>query len=466
MATSVAVRAGVADGVAGRAARRSANHRRRSAVAPVLASRTRRAVGGGHGMRHPLHSHVSRLCVAASSDNGNGAAPSVASPAPGAALSPAQREGLIFTTGVSGSWDEASVGNPVVRYSSVEGQSQWCMWYAGATSESPALGSVAPVAGSIGVAMSDDGVTWTRGFGAITGAREQEKRDADVGKIMEQNEDWWWMDTCHLAASDVQVMGDSDAGAGVFWMFYSGADWEAVEVPDGLSGSIDEKEVEGLRMRPGLALSQDGKNFARIEGDHHSGALFDVGEKGEWDELFIGHPQVLTVRPKDMRMYYHSYDAAADCYKVGLAVSTNGFRWEKKGVIFEGGQGDFDARGAAARHVVRNRDGDFVMFYEAVAKDDTRSIGMAISKNGLDKWTAVGGPVLAPSGVAGAWDGGSVGTPRAVPMADSWRLYYAGRAEGEAAWTGIGMALSEEGGAKVSGMAASFRRRKDTGATA
>mmetsp|Transcript_4577 Transcript_4577/g.11375 ORF Transcript_4577/g.11375 Transcript_4577/m.11375 type:complete len:92 (-) Transcript_4577:166-441(-) len=91
---------------------------------------------------------------------------------------------------------------------------------------------------------------------------------------------------------------------------------------------------------------------------------------------------------------------------------------------------------------------------------------MAISKNGLDKWTAVGGPVLAPSGVAGAWDGGSVGTPRAVPMADSWRLYYAGRAEGEAAWTGIGMALSEEGGAKVSGMAASFRRRKDTGATA
>eukprot|EP00983_Pelagomonas_calceolata_P071902 1151445-Pelagomonas_calceolata.AAC.8 len=38
-------------------------------------------------------------------------------------------------------------------------------------------------------------------------------------------------------------------------------------------------------------MAQDGRNWARIEGDHHTGALFDVGEEGEWDELFIGHPQ-------------------------------------------------------------------------------------------------------------------------------------------------------------------------------
>jgi hypothetical protein len=42
----------------------------------------------------------------------------------------------------------------------------------------------------------------------------------------------------------------------------------------------------------GLAMSQDGRNWARIEGDHHSGALFDVGAPGEWDELFVGQPQV------------------------------------------------------------------------------------------------------------------------------------------------------------------------------
>ena len=49
---------------------------------------------------------------------------------------------------------------------------------------------------------------------------------------------------------------------------------------------------EGLRLRPGLAMSQDGRNWARIEADHHSGALFDVGKPGEWDAAFIGTPQV------------------------------------------------------------------------------------------------------------------------------------------------------------------------------
>lgn len=39
-------------------------------------------------------------------------------------------------------------------------------------------------------------------------------------------------------------------------------------------------------------MSQDGRNWARIEAEHHTGALFDVGAPGEWDELFIGAPQV------------------------------------------------------------------------------------------------------------------------------------------------------------------------------
>ncbi len=89
------------------------------------------------------------------------------------------------------------------------------------------------------------------------------------------------------------------------------------QVPEGLPGaahvlssstssasSVDEAaasapppgEVEGLRMRPGLAMSQDARNWARIEGDHHTGALFDVGQPGEWDELFIGSPQVRSGR--------------------------------------------------------------------------------------------------------------------------------------------------------------------------
>ena len=39
-------------------------------------------------------------------------------------------------------------------------------------------------------------------------------------------------------------------------------------------------------------MSQDGRNWARIEGEHHSGALFDAGEGGEWDAAFVGAPMV------------------------------------------------------------------------------------------------------------------------------------------------------------------------------
>lgn len=46
------------------------------------------------------------------------------------------------------------------------------------------------------------------------------------------------------------------------------------------------------RTRIGLAMSQDGRNWARIEANHHTGALFDAGETGEWDEILNGAPQV------------------------------------------------------------------------------------------------------------------------------------------------------------------------------
>ena len=45
-------------------------------------------------------------------------------------------------------------------------------------------------------------------------------------------------------------------------------------------------------------MSQDGRNWARIEGPHHTGALFDVGAEGEWDQLYIGSPQVCIDLPR------------------------------------------------------------------------------------------------------------------------------------------------------------------------
>ena len=60
--------------------------------------------------------------------------------------------------------------------------------------------------------------------------------------------------------------------------------------------------------------------------------------------------------PGDMRMYYHSFDAARQRYVVGLATSRDGFNWDKQGPIFDGSGAEdaHDACGAMACHVLYN----------------------------------------------------------------------------------------------------------------
>lgn len=364
--------------------------------------------------------------------------------------------GLLFMAGQNnGAWDEAGVGHPVVRYYLGDDEQRWFMWYTGKSKRCHDIDAIFPSSGSIGLAVSSDGLRWSRGHSNIEGSRG-EGRASDVGRIMQPNEDWWTHDTCHMSVSDVQLLSTSAVSAepgGVYWCFYGGGDFEEVAVPEGMGSSDDDNIslVEGLRVRPGLAMSQDGRNFARIEGEHHTGALFDVGAPGEWDELFIGSPQVVAAGPKDMRMYYHSFDQKKNAYVVGVATSVDGFKWEKKGPIFDGSAGGsddtFDSMGAGARCVVRDIDSkQYFMFYEAFCRStNRRSIGLAVSKDGIQDWKRFDRPVLERSSDATCWDSGSVGTPWAVSMAKGrWRLYYAGTPEDRVggAWSGIGVAMS------------------------
>jgi hypothetical protein len=56
-----------------------------------------------------------------------------------------------------------------------------------------------------GVAVSHDGIYWLRGDGLVEGHRGDAKLK-DVGVVLGPNADnWWTLDTCHLAVSDVQV---------------------------------------------------------------------------------------------------------------------------------------------------------------------------------------------------------------------------------------------------------------------
>ncbi|KAK2969039.1 hypothetical protein RJ640_007904 [Escallonia rubra] len=351
--------------------------------------------------------------------------------------------GLVFDLGPKNSWDGAEIGSPVVKRYLGDEEERWHMWYHGRSSDIPG-------SDSIGLAVSSNGIHWERGAGPV-------QSGGDVGLVLNCSKDWWAFDTHSIRPCEVVVMSSTKirANSAVYWLYYTGYISERAEVsanlsefslenPERVNTGLSEDKVS--KSLPGLAMSQDGRHWARIEGEHHTGALLDVGSDGEWDSMFIASPQVVFHGSGDLRMYYHSFDVEKGHFAIGMARSRDGLRWLKLGKIVGGGaRGGFDEFGAMNARVVRNRkDGKYVMAYEGVAADGRRSIGMAVSADGLKDWRRLqAGPVLKCCEEDG-WDNEGVGSPCLVQMdgeADEWRLYY--RGVGKGGQTGIGMAVSE-----------------------
>lgn len=337
--------------------------------------------------------------------------------------------GLIFDLGAENSWDSLEIGSPVVKRYLGDEEERWYMWYHGRCGDNPG-------ADSIGLASSSNGIHWERGA-------EDVRSNADVGLVMSNSKDWWAFDTHGVRPSEIVIMSSNKVrvNSAVYWLYYTGVCSEDAEVFDTSSRFSIKKSL------PGLAMSQDGRHWARIEGEHHSGALLDVGENGECDSSFIASPQVVFHRSGDLRMYYHSFDVERGQFGVGMARSRDGMRWMKLGKILGAGANEgFDACGAVNPRVLRNRkDGKYVMAYEGVGEDGKSRIGVAVSEDGLKNWQRVGeGPVFKESDNDGGWDGEGVGSPCLVQMdgdAEEWRLYY--RGIGRGGRSGIGLAVSQ-----------------------
>eukprot|EP00240_Pyramimonas_obovata_P001687 CAMPEP_0118924826 /NCGR_PEP_ID=MMETSP1169-20130426/2779_1 /TAXON_ID=36882 /ORGANISM="Pyramimonas obovata, Strain CCMP722" /LENGTH=474 /DNA_ID=CAMNT_0006865963 /DNA_START=58 /DNA_END=1482 /DNA_ORIENTATION=+ len=362
--------------------------------------------------------------------------------------------GACFGLGEDGAWDSATVGNPVVRCFLGDDEERWVMYYHGRKylddkkmdgSHPESLDS-----GFVGLATSFDGVNWKRGVGAVSlrGDRTAYSAGTDVGTVLTPNtEDWWVFDTCHVGVGDVQMLNSDHVqtfgGAGVYWMFYHGGDFNETHENDDGTGAVS----EGLRRRPGLALSQDGINFARIESDHYTGALFDFGKEGEWDALGCANPQVVSLGKDKLRMYYDGAETPNTPSSIGMATSESGFKWEKAGKVFPPGPpGSFDEAGVSRPWVLPlppNKGGGFLMYYEGKSKEGVYSIGAATSADGVE-WGRNEEPVLAASPDAEAWDAGGVRAPCPVIMAGGkLRLYYSGTDKAGSPTNGIGVATCE-----------------------
>ncbi|KAF8103836.1 hypothetical protein N665_0183s0014 [Sinapis alba] len=358
---------------------------------------------------------------------------------------PSSKKGLVLDLG-NDSWDSKEVGSPVVKRFLSDNEERWYMWYHGSSSKQN------PVSDSVGLAVSNNGIHWERGKG------KAESTD-DVGLVMSSCEDWWAFDKASVRPGEVVIMSSSKvrADSSVYWMYYTGYTTETVEFQSqGLNFELGNPErfekASVFRSLPGLAISQDGRHWARIEGEHHSGALFDVGSEKDWDFLYIASPHVVFHESGDLRMYYHSFDEKTCEFCIGMARSREGIKWVKFGKILGGRKSEkegsvyFDEVGVRYPCVTRNkRDGSYVMAYEGVDRNGKVSIGLAISEDGLKDWRRVQDEeAVLVVGEGGAWDNEGVGCPYLIEMdGDSdhqWRLYY--RGVGNGGRTGIGLAVS------------------------
>ncbi|KAL5761727.1 hypothetical protein ACOSP7_017991 [Xanthoceras sorbifolium] len=392
------------------------------------------------------HNSNSKTSSNPSQPNSNEALSSSSSESP----PPPLLRGLVLDLGPTKSWDSAEIGSPVVKRFLSDDEERWYMWYYGNSSENPGLDFV-------GLAISSNGIHWERGNGPV-------RSSADVGLVMNCSKDWWAFDTSSIRPGEVVIMSSTKVRASnaVYWLYYTGCSTEKVNFSDENSLEFNLKNPERfhiynlggengstakiLKSLPGLAISQDGRHWARIEGDHHSGALFDVGSDKDWDSLFISSPQVVFHGSGDLRMFYHSFDVEKGEFGIGIARSRDGIKWVKLGKIMGGGiRGSFDEYGVKNPCVARKKkDGKYVMVYEGVDADGKTSIGLAVSIDGLKDWRRFQDEAVLKTEAKEGWDNKGVGSPCLVQIdgdGDEWRLYY--RGIGNGGRTGIGLAVSE-----------------------
>jgi len=304
-----------------------------------------------------------------------------------------------------------------------ESGDEWLMWFQARDNE---------IASDV-VKMSTGRVLFATSKNGIDGWRMHE--DSPILGPNKENGDWFYFDAEHVGLGDVIKPGSKAQSKfatqdGVFLMYiFGGSNTDAVSLDGGKT------TIKGQRLEIGVAVSQDGAHWSRVEGPTPYGSILEPGKPSDFDGQFVGWPCVIEVG-SEYRMYYHTYDPRTKKFSIGLAVNKDGLmNWNKRGVVFQGSSAGlkendkaFDSRGASRRHVLKMSDGTFRMWYEGIDNKGVHSIGCAVSNDGY-QWTSVSdAPVFTAAGDADAWDAGGVGSPHLVWLNDlqKWRMYYVG----------------------------------------
>lgn len=161
------------------------------------------------------------------------------------------------------------------------------------------------------------------------------------------------------------------------------------------------------------------------------------GAPGEWDASDVLNPSVIRYRDQYWNLY-SGFDGRT--WRTGLAVSSDGNTWQKRGVILSPDkklwEGD-DYIAANGSALVRN--GEILYWFQAGRRPQ---LGLLRSRDGGQSWTREPQPVLT-RGPRGSWDELGVADPYVIEAGGQLYLYYLGldRAKRQR----LGVARSDDG---------------------
>lgn len=158
------------------------------------------------------------------------------------------------------------------------------------------------------------------------------------------------------------------------------------------------------------------------------------GPAGAWDSSDALNPSVVAAGSQ-LFNFYSGFDGSA--WHTGLAVSSDGFKWTRKGKTLSPDQPweqDYIAANGTAVHAA----GEFLYWYQG---GRLPRIGLARSPDGVS-WIKRLNPVLQP-GPRGSWDERGVADPYVIAAGGTYYMFYLG--QDRARRQRLGLARSGDG---------------------
>jgi hypothetical protein len=310
--------------------------------------------------------------------------------------------GFVLGPGPAGRCDDAKVGIGVPLWDAAS--RQWMLWYYCRDHHFPAQAPPSLGTGSIALATSPDGLVWSR----VTGPMR-------AGAILGPSPNREDFDSLHVGLTDVTFHDDR------YFMWTFGGDFSTAATKLGT--------LPGLRLRPGLALSDDGFAWERLRGPAEGGAMANIPTGA----LYCSWPNALHVDGK-IYLYASTTDPKFSRWDTLIFVSSDGAQsWSAaRPIQWLDPSPGYDGAGELTRSIIPNplpTGHRWLMAYTALngaaQRFQRRSIALAVSDDAL-AWRRLYDKPIFEIGDETAWDGGGVAAPHLRKVGQDWRLYYYG----------------------------------------